>query len=1145
MPNVDPNVYALNIQLSLDSANAFSALDQFQRSITSVEEQVSTAAEKAIQNVANITQQIETSLNSLTGSISQVDMGAANVAASLNTINRAATDTQDTTEEDLDNLIKQRDLWEEIVDFYDEITVSLTKHLKLHNHDIKLLDNIHKAILTKNTGHSEENDLIKIEDELIQKADMSARRHGDSIKGLRNLWHGVVGSIAGVFRFFQKLDEGTEAFAQTNYRAYGSQQLLLQSTRELSSELGVSQDTAIATYKALADVRTPRLELEKYAKTIAMANRTTGANVQSLATYSARLRMVGFNADETTKHITELTEQMRKFGLTGDDISRSIDQQGASMARLRLMLGGNEVAIKDFVETQSAIKGFAKQMGMATEEVDKMSAHMADPGAWTALGNRVGMQISNVDDLKVAYLRFGKEFSDMQAQLDASNDPQERLQLTYQMESLSEAFLGTAHAGQVLADTYQKASAEAGGAAATTEHFNEAIKTLTKTQDDQYAESNNTLTAQLRILKNTFGALLGSVGSFIGDGLKELIFVLNVVLKPIAEAVTWFMKTLEMIEKNIPAVGWMIKVIKVLAAVFIVAGAALIAFVGGFSMFSMGIGLASRAITGAINVVVSIAQAMVAIAQAIGQSIIIILSSIGQGLASLGRSVQPVIVPLLALGLALILVATAAWIFANAVKIVADVGWAAVPAIIGLVVAIGVLGAILVFLGGLAQGPVALGILVVAGAILLVGIAAVLAGFGLMLAAKGLEIIAEVISVEMVMLLPALAVGLAALGLAAVIAYPGLMLLGVALLFVSAGAYIIGPAFKMIMSAVDGIDSTKFAVIAIGFMLLAPAVMALSIASLALIMAGPIFVTGAKLISIGVNYLAPAADALSKAAPALLSGAKTLGKASAQLESASFAMLRAGVSMIPGSFAIYSSLKLLQFSVSRFSQSIDQIKIVGDAMHRLATAFSVMKNAPTDRMRLAASDALSALPDIEALASGLGRVAVKLEESTRRFAKPANELSSILERLSASITEFGEGLSLTEDVAKLANMLNDYAVLLEGASERIETAVQTRAIPAIRAAEQAGLQEAVRSEAITTVKVMTDEESDSDNNRNLAEIGNAQLEALTSLVETVAGLQSGTGGNPINDILGILQAYLPSIARKDTGLSTELNGWSR
>ena len=1194
---VDPNVYALSIQLQLDAQEAFDTLDRFGESVTSIEEQVSSAAENAFGKINNLVKQVESSLSGVIRLLASVDVGAVGISESFESAARSAESTHDASKDDLKELLKQRDIWEEVVGFYDNITEELEDHLKLHNKDIKLLEGIHRAILTKNTGHSDENDLIETENQLIQQSTKSMGKHSDSVRGLTQLWHGVKASISGALAMLLKADAGTEAFVQTNYRAYGAQVQLLQTTRQLSAELGVSQEVVIATYKALADVRTPRDEIEKYATVVAIANRTTGVAIGTIANYTRSLRVAGVSLAQTEKHITYMTEAMRKFGLTQDDVNRLMSTSSADMLTFRRILGGNAEEVAKFKETITVFAGVAKSIGASTEAAQTLEKHLSNPINWKVLGQMTGVAIQNTDDLRIAMMQGGKQLSELSDEIAAAAARGEDVtSLNIKFQTLSDLMYGSAEAGEVAAKLYEKVRDELALAGDSADDFEAVQRALAKVQSEQLAESNNTLTAQWNIMRNAFGALTGSLLEFIADGLKYLIKAVNMVLVPIASFVTWIMKWVEWFENTIPVLGWFITALKIIAAIVFVAIASFVAMTSALAIFSGGIGMATAAVSGAMTIITSISSAIFTVASAIGRSITVILTGLGNGLASLGNSVRGVMVPLLALSLGLILVATAAYVFAQAVKIIAEVGWSAVPAMLGLIAAIGILGLVLVGLGSLAQGPVALGIIVIGAALLMAGAAALMMGLGMLYAAQGLEIIADIVGVDLLMQLPMLGMALVTLGAAALIAFPGLMMLGAALMLIGVGAAMFGGSISTISESVESIADLGFDDVADSFMqgsiklaaaaglmviaggsmiaaavILIPAAYAMMGASFSLRIMGSMFSSAVNTIAPAANTLAPAAESmkdagtnmidgaskLSSCASMLLSGMNDMKQAAIMMRSSSSILLtgsddmllvsksmsKAGAALSPASRVIYIALQQLEFSISKFSKTVDKIKIVSDSMRSLSDSFMLMKDISGISLKKASDDALSALPNIDKMAFGLSKSSDRLRESTSKFSKPAGELASVLERLSASISGFDEGITLGDDIDSVAVMLDEYTTLLENAADRIDVAVRTRAIPALKAAEEAGLEEAVRSEAISTVKVMTSEEDDARNDEMLV-LATGQLAALNKLASLLAEFKPGENSQ-VADITSLLQTYLPDMAKKDSGLSTEFNGWSK
>jgi len=167
----------------------------------------------------------------------------------------------------------------------------------------------------------------------------------------------------------------------------------------------------------------------------------------------------------------------------------------------------------------------------------------------------------------------------------------------------------------------------------------------------------------------------------------------------------------------------------------------------------------------------------------------------------------------------------------------------------------------------------------------------------------------------------------------------------------------------------------------------------------------------------------------------------------------------------------------------------------------------------------------------------------RLMEATRRFRVPADELSAVLERLGAAVHNFGNGLNLGDDLAKLSADLELYADLLEGAAQRVEAAVLARAVPAMKAAETAGIEEAVRSEAITTVQVLDRTEGAVDDDRDIVGVMEQQLTLLESLDKKLEGMAGG--GAEMKSIINLLETYLPALERRESGLGSQFNTWNQ
>ena len=296
----------------------------------------------------------------------------------------------------------------------------------------------------------------------------------------------------------------------------------------------------------------------------------------------------------------------------------------------------------------------------------------------------------------------------------------------------------------------------------------------------------------------------------------------------------------------------------------------------------------------------------------------------------------------------------------------------------------------------------------------------------------------------------------------------------------------------------------------------------LLIATLVLLVGSIILLVSALMLNLGATLVVEAMLTLSMAAVGMfplaieiMTGAKFLSFAFGYLAYVSGKLMYAGLSMFVGSYAIYRALTYLEFAVARFSGSIDKIVQLGGAMEQITKTFKTMAELPADKIRQAAIEASDTVPIIDQMADAMILVAEKFRD-----------------------------IDLGDSFNAIADQLEAYAERVESVSERVWTAVNETAVPALRAAEQAGIKDAVKSEVIQTVKVTQEEAGELEGESEQITIAQQQLDVLKDMAEAVKELVP-EGTNPVTLILNLLESYLPNIARKDSGLSTEFNAWAK
>jgi hypothetical protein len=244
--------------------------------------------------------------------------------------------------------------------------------------------------------------------------------------------------------------------------------------------------------------------------------------------------------------------------------------------------------------------------------------------------------------------------------------------------------------------------------------------------------------------------------------------------------------------------------------------------------------------------------------------------------------------------------------------------------------------------------------------------------------------------------------------------------------------------------------------------------------------------------------------------------------------------------------SISSSLKELEIALVSIVNSgavaaTPLIEAVGVTVESTANAL----DRSAAKMTAAITQLQTSMTQIETWSKDFGSVSVIFEEATKKFIPPADALASTMDRLGASIAAFGEGMDITDKIMNLAGTMTQSAELFESAAERIQVAINAKAIPAMRSAEQAGIKEAVKSQAVATVKVMKDEGGSVFALSDEKEIAYKTLEELVKLNLAVSALGDASASGPVGEIVSLLQTYLPSMNNESDGLTSNMNGWNK
>ena len=896
----DPNVYALSIALQLDASDAFKTFDDFGKRVTDLEEQVSTAAQKAIQGIQDISAGATKQLDTMTASLKEVMAGSVKIRDNFLDIGKELKDQYDTGEDTIEDVEKKFKIAEKAFKQDKKGGELLARDLTLRQQHVQVLDKIIASVKKKNELHAAQNQFLATDINLItkinKKLDKTKEKEKESAKQMAKItaaWHTVSRAI-------KSATDDEEKFVTINYRAYGTQQAMLQKTRELGVGFNILQSEVLEAYVALGALKVPKEQLDEYTKMVARANRTTGASVQTTADYVNKLRTAGMSAQMTEKNLAHLGEAMRKYGLSTRDVTALMNQSTASTKNAARIFGSAPEQLVKWEKSRQILAGFAKAANHGAEEMASFESWILnDVGSLEVLSARTQTTEKGLDGFRLAFVRAGianvKSMEEWQEAVN--NGTMSESTFKAEQQALIDAYYNGNRAAFEASLVQGKLARDMKLTGATIEEVDKITEQFTKTLKEQAKEADNTFPRQMAIMWNSVQSLIDMVFALIGEFLLPLVKGINELIEAISEAAAKVSGWIRQLEEFSPVAKWIVGKLKLIAKVLLTLGAVLFVLGGGFISFLAILATYMWTFGGLSGLLTRMSDLILGVARALGQGFIIIMTSIGQGLAALGNAVKPVMMPLLALGAAILMVGIGAFFFAMAVQRVAETGWAAIPAMIGLIITIGILGLVLILLAKMVKGPVMLGLIILAAAILAVGLAALMAGAGIYLAALGIQILAGSLSFKLIGMMATLGLAMVALGASGILAAPGIVAMGLAMIVLGAAALVVAKAFRVMVVSLKDISAQ--ALPQLGRQLFEFGV--LFIAASAMILAGAIMlVPGAAGLLAGMAILIPAGVAMGVAGASLWAGVKVMEKGSSRLEGVGAQVLAGGTGMMVG-----------------------------------------------------------------------------------------------------------------------------------------------------------------------------------------------------------------------------------------------------
>jgi len=889
MAGVDQNVYALQVSLALETAEADAALGDFSQRISNLENEVSEAARNALGSIEGITDALKTNLSDIAGIAKDINLGGSDVEKSFVGASDTLGDMDQLGLDNLDRLKEEIKLLEEKKDIVEDLHEILKDEDILKDDALKGLENINEAIRRKNLGHADELRLLAEEQGLQRAIGDAGERIGDNTRRNEGHFRKLVAAARKLWGIIQKFDEEAEKFKEANYRVYDSMMQLTNRTRYLSARYGVLREDAMAAYKALADVKTPTNEIDKLAKSVGRAQRITGLSAGTLAEYTRGLRAAGSDAERSSKHIGMLIEAQRRFALSTDDMNRMMQSNTETAQEMAFMFGQD--AVEQFTLAEAGYRKAGKELGAPAAAIDDIMKKMKLTGIEASVFYGKLRIDPNADpterynQMGEGILEIAKSIVPAATQIDRMTtltaEQQARLNL------LSEQILFMDKNALLMMIRRQneinKGNVEMLGTYDALHDKLAADLNYRKRLNETYT----TASAKWNQIKAGMAGAFGVILSVISEGLYPLLVVLEWVVWGIASVITGIHKFTVWLENALGPLGFIIKWMRVLAGMVLGLAMVIIIAAGALTSFALGFAGLPGLISGVANIISTFLGLIVDFAVAVGEVIYQVMRGIARGIRAVGSAAAANALGLLALGAALMMAGAGAYFFAQGMKILVDIPFHTI--LIGVLLLVAATYILVTAVGALAPvaGPV-VGILwAIGGALALIGAAAWLMGAGLKMAAEAFMMIVEAIgphSPPLWVKLPMVAAGMMILAYAALISAPGLIVLATTMSMLAISAWLLGPPLGMLATALEKLSGdmikdfatalwesagkiTGAVLILIPVMLLMPLIaVALIYAGVTLLVAGSLFAVAAILIGFGAKLLGTGMSALAESA---------------------------------------------------------------------------------------------------------------------------------------------------------------------------------------------------------------------------------------------------------------------------------------
>jgi len=308
--------------------------------------------------------------------------------------------------------------------------------------------------------------------------------------------------------------------------------------------------------------------------------------------------------------------------------------------------------------------------------------------------------------------------------------------------------------------------------------------------------------------------------------------------------------------------------------------------------------------------------------------------------------------------------------------------------------------------------------------------------------------------------------------------------------------------------------------------------------------AGPKVIHGAQLLRTAAWILVGIGDDLVLAAAAIWYGSWGLVAASVAMTAAGTALILSSVWFGFGAEALHIASMPLIRAARNIKWSSDHIILAMRMLGRSIDVRSAVTNIEQAVTRITvALNGLEAGVDLGAkIEASIGRIQGALLglDITDDF---QTRVETSVSRILGALRELETGLSFEANIEALSNNLNSYAMLLENAAARVEAAIMQRALPAIKAARESGIDDVIKSEAITTVQVMDQREGEDDKQGEVIRLLSEQNALMVRFLETFGESKTTDAGQAITELAESIKEYMVDASQQKSMLSSVMNDW--